>query len=159
MPSTIQCLLVAGLLSLLLATSYAEDSYELPVQIHNITTDKGHILLAVYSAASGASWQDAPLQSHAIPANTVQDGRLQYAIQGLHAGDYAIRLFHDENDNQRLDMADNGLPLESFAFSADITTAGIPRLEELVFTLPLAENRLNLTLKHPQAKNKTRISP
>lgn len=159
MQSIIKHAVVSGLIAVFAATTAADSLYDLPVQINTMMTQEGHILLAVYAAGKGASWEDEPLQSHAIAASKAVQGQLQYTLQGLPAGNYAIRLFHDENDNQRLDMADNGFPLEPFAFSAAENAVAIPRLEQATFFVPLIESQLSLRLKHPQRKNKPVLSP
>lgn len=157
--SIIKHAVVSSLIAVFAATTSADSLYDLPVQINKMMSQDGHILLAVYAVGKDASWEDQPIQSHAIAASKAVQGQLQYTLQGLPAGHYAIRLFHDENDNQRLDMADNGFPLESFAFSAVESTVAIPRLEQAVFYVPLNGSQVSLRLKHPQRKNKPVLSP
>ena len=151
--------LVAGLIAALAASTWAESLHKLPLQIHKVTAQQGHVLLALYAAKDGASWNDKPIKELAIAVEGAVNKQLQYTLTGLPEGRYAIRLFQDENNNQQIDMADNGFPLEAFAFSGQSNTVGIPRLEQAIFTLPLAENPLILTLKHPQAGNKVGKNP
>lgn len=123
-------------------------------EIHGLQSKEGHILLALYEAADESSWQDEPLQTAAISAatQTGEAGTLRYRVKGIDAGQYAVRLFHDENNNQKLDSAANGIPLESFAFSGTGPFTGIPAIEQAAFTVKSGE-AVVLTLRHPQQRH------
>lgn len=151
--------LLTALLLVLTSQTVADALYELNVEIEKVSASQGHILLALYAVDEAASWSDSPMQKHAFAVTEAVDGRLGYTIKALSAGTYAIRLFQDVNDNQRLDMAENGFPLEAFAFSGVSGGVGIPRIEQATFNVPLAETRLILSLKHPPKEKKKGKNP
>ena len=50
-------------------------------------------------------------------------------------GEYAIKLFHDENDNKKLDFNMLGIPKESYGFSNNVGQFGQPDYKEAKFTV------------------------
>ena len=50
----------------------------------------------------------------------VASGQVTTAFEGLAAGEYAIKVFHDVNENERLDIGWRG-PEEPYGFSNDAT--------------------------------------
>ena len=47
----------------------------------------------------------------------VAKGETMASFEGLAAGDYALKSFHDVNDNGRMDTNPFGMPIEPYAFS------------------------------------------
>lgn len=73
-------------------------------------------------------------------------GRLRYS--GFLPGHYALTLFHDENDNQRLDTV-LGVPREGFAFSRNPKVRfGAPRFEAVVVSLGPGVTRTRLRMQY-----------
>ncbi|HEY9034033.1 MAG TPA: DUF2141 domain-containing protein [Pseudomonadales bacterium] len=141
-----------GLLVLLCQASLcvASTSHSLTLQLDQLRSAEGHIRLALY-AASAPDWQAEPLRLAEIAASGQDDqGRLLYQLQDLPAGDYAIRLYHDENGNGQLDRNAQGIPLESFAFSGRWPPEVIiPLPAQAAFAVPV-DGPLVLSLLHPQ---------
>lgn len=67
---------------------------------------------------------DEPMMTRTAPAAT---GEITVTFEDLPAGDYAISLYHDINDNEELDKNLMGIPKEPFGFSNDaMGTFGAP---------------------------------
>lgn len=63
------------------------------------------------------------------------------------SGTYALRLFHDLNDNQKLDFSLNSIPLEPVGFSNNPSLAfGLPSTENICFKLE-SDMAINIKLK------------
>lgn len=74
-------------------------------------------------ADPGALRQTVPADSHIIH------------FSGFAAGEYALTLFHDENNNQRLDTV-LGIPREGFGFSRNPAMRfGAPKFRQVVIPL------------------------
>jgi len=57
-------------------------------------------------------------------------------ITDLPAGEYALAIFHDENNNGKLDTNWLGIPKEKVAFSkAKMKTFGPPKFKECAFKM------------------------
>lgn len=50
----------------------------------------------------------------------IQGGRGECFFAGVPPGDYAVTVFHDENDNGKFDMNWMGMPLEGYGFSNNV---------------------------------------
>lgn len=64
------------------------------------------------------------------------DAKTETITLKLKAGSYALAIFHDANDNDKIDRAFTGIPTEKYAFSNNARgTFGPPDLEDQLFTL------------------------
>ncbi len=97
--------------SLCLAGSIAAQT--LTVEISGIKNDQGKILLQLFD--SNENYQS----NKAYSANMIKakQGIVSISFNNLSAGEYAIRYFHDENDNGELETNLFGMPVEGYGFS------------------------------------------
>lgn len=66
----------------------------------------------------------------------IQGKKTVVELSGLAPGTYALRLFHDENNNDKLDTNMLGMPTEGYAFSNNVYGSfGPPALERQLFTV------------------------
>ncbi|WP_343897955.1 DUF2141 domain-containing protein [Craurococcus roseus] len=64
-------------------------------------------------------------------------------------GDYALAVYHDENDDRDFNRNPLGLPIEGYGFSNDAPTAfGLPDFDRVRFTLPPGGNRIAVRLRY-----------
>jgi uncharacterized protein (DUF2141 family) len=69
-------------------------------------------------------------------------------IPNLPRGEYAVKVFHDENENEKLDTRIFGIPSESYGFSnGAMGTMGPPDYEKAVFLLDTSEKRIDIQIK------------
>ena len=67
---------------------------------------------------------------------SIQDRKARWTIEDVPHGTYAVRLYHDEDDDGELDTNMFGVPQEAFGFSNDARgNMGPPDFEEAAFTL------------------------
>ena len=63
-------------------------------------------------------------------------------------GEYAVKVYHDENGNDELDTRMFGIPKERYGFSNNVKGAfGPPEYEEVRFNLDSPEKKINITLQ------------
>jgi uncharacterized protein (DUF2141 family) len=66
----------------------------------------------------------------------IQQKRARWVVTDVPHGTYAVRLYHDENDNGELDTNLVGVPQEAFGFSNDARgSMGPPDFQNAAFTL------------------------
>ena len=66
----------------------------------------------------------------------VKDKKAVAYFKNLKKGDYAVSLFHDENDNKIMDTKIFGIPKEPYGFSNDATGfMGPPKFKDAKFNL------------------------
>ena len=79
---------------------------------------------------------------------TVQAASRSLSLPGLAPGRYAVTLFHDENNNQRLDTL-LGIPREGFGFSRNpVVRFGAPSFRQVDIQLAPGINRQALRLQY-----------
>jgi uncharacterized protein (DUF2141 family) len=78
----------------------------------------------------------------------VVDAQAVVVFSDLPHGDYALKLFHDENDNRKLDTNFVGMPKEKFGFSNDaMGRFGPPSFEQARFRFEAPEQTLRIKMK------------
>ena len=115
---------------LALCAASAAAAADLTVEIDGLRSDKGVIMLGLYDTAETF---DMALKHYEQPDGFIKDtGRVLGAairvdtgirrttLTGLKPGKYAIILFHDENQDGRLDKNIFGVPTEGFGFSNNV---------------------------------------
>ena len=110
---------------------FSDQKGKMVLEVNNIRESKGAIRVAVYFEQKGRDWLNTPMQQVEItqfeanlPAHLV--------LKDMPVGHYAIKLFHDINDNKQIDMDENGLPQEPFAFSSNGKTTEAPSLKNAI---------------------------
>ena len=65
---------------------------------------------------------------------SIKNKKAEWIVNDISGGRYAIRLFHDENNNQKMDTNFMGIPKEGYAFSNNAKgTFGPPAHEKTLF--------------------------
>ncbi len=131
------CLLF--LMTILVHTNLvAQEKYTLTVEFSNIKNDKGKIWVAVYNTDDG--WmKDMVTGDSATISN--QTSSINFTLP---AGEYAVSVFHDENENKKLDTNSIGIPKEKYGFSNNPkSTFGPPSYSKAKFTLQ-EDKRINI---------------
>ncbi len=122
---------VAGLWAVLVTQMISADT--LNIVVSNIGSSDGTIMLQILAAESEFKG-DTP----AIAAQTqrARAGTMTFTAANLPAGEYAVRVMHDKNDNGELDSNFVGVPTEPWAFSNNASGKfGPPKWRDAKFTL------------------------
>jgi uncharacterized protein (DUF2141 family) len=119
-----------------------EETFDLKVEITGMDTDKGKVFLALYnSEATFLKKSEDTKGANAI----VKDKRAIAIFKGLKKGEYAISLFHDENDNNKMDTKIFGIPKEPYGFSNDAKGfMGPPKFKDAKF---IVDSNKTITIK------------
>lgn len=124
--------LINGVSSNILAQSDSkealEEVFELKVQVAEYKTTQGSLYAQLFNEQGD------------VIANIIQpmeDKEVQtYTFKNLKAGKYALRVFHDKNNNGKLDTSFLGIPKERFGFSNNVMgKLGPPSFEDQLFEL------------------------
>ena len=101
--------------------------HTLTVEIVKLKSDKGNVMLELI---------DEKENTIARSIGTVKEGTSTLTLENLDPGTYAVRFFHDENENQRMDSGKYGKPTESYGFSNNARGFfGPPKLKKMLFDL------------------------
>lgn len=134
----------APILYLALAAQAAPPQLE--VVVERLRNDKGivHLCLTRSPAHFPNCGDDPRAVKRTAPARALGPIRLT----GFQPGSYALSIFHDENQNGRLDTF-VGIPREGFGFSRNpVIRFGAPRFEQVRLDLSGAIARQNVRMQY-----------
>jgi uncharacterized protein (DUF2141 family) len=122
----------AVLSTLALLYSSAGSADQLVVDITGIEDVGGHMMVAVYADAETWSDNGAPV---ATARDSVTGPLVRVIFQDLPSGTYAVKLYHDRDNNGELDTNMLGIPVEDYGFSNNASGLGGPDFDEAAFEL------------------------
>ena len=116
---------------LLLLPLIGSSQNKLTVQVVGVSSDSGHIMVAVYDKADGFLKKGKALMG--VRAKAVS-GTTELQINDLPEGQYALAIYHDENGNGELDTNWLGIPKEPIGFSnSKMKAFGPPGFKDCAF--------------------------
>lgn len=134
------------LAALLMANAVTNPGTPITIEVHNVRNNHGHVLVAICPRerflAESCPW-------HA--SEPARPGTTAVTVPGVPPGDYAVQVFQDENDNDRIDRALFGLgyPKEGVGFSRDVhIVMGPPKWQDTVFTHGPTPQTISLSLRY-----------
>ncbi len=134
-------LICSTICSTLLLT-FSAHAADLKLEIADVKSNEGHLLIALYDSAESFLKKPAKALRVAAQANT---NSVQFT--DLPVGDYAVVVFHDANNNGKLDRNPVGMPIEDYAFGNNaVGNMAAPTFLESKISVPEAgaSARLNL---------------
>ncbi|MFP4846422.1 DUF2141 domain-containing protein [Winogradskyella sp. PE311] len=108
--------------------SDTETGISITVTIDNVKNDNGTVLFSLHT-------KDTFMKGKGIidTQTKIKDGKVTITFKNVMPGEYAIMALHDENDNQRMDFRENGMPLESYGMSNNVMSFGPPQYGDAKF--------------------------
>lgn len=99
--------------SALASNPTAPTTNTLTVRVEGVRSDKGQLRAQLLARKD----PDAVAETVGYAVEPARIGQVILTFRNLPAGEYAVQLFHDENDNGRVEMNLAGIPTEGFGFS------------------------------------------
>ena len=120
------------------AIAEGKGSANLHVTILGLKSDDGNVHIALYDNPAKFPDPDGMIVDVEIP---IYLKKAQYSFKNLTQKDYAIAIYHDENDNDSFDQGFFGIPLEDYAFSNNVSVFfGPPSFSDASFQLSRTRN-------------------
>lgn len=114
------------------------------VTVSNVKQKQGKMMIAVFDTPA-YFLSDKAVQTAIIPVTEI--GTLRTTLADLKAGEYAISIFHDLNDNGELDKNFMGIPTEPYGFSNNARGSfGPPKFVDAKFSLTAQHQSIDITL-------------
>lgn len=136
----------AFFLACLLGTGNAiADSGKLLVELENVRDDSGQIRASIYSDPESFRKEDKALKIVSLPARA---GNITLNLDGLAPGRYAVMVYHDANNDQKLNLRFGMFPTEGYGLSNNPVVMGPPKFSESVFDLKPGENRISIKIAY-----------
>jgi uncharacterized protein (DUF2141 family) len=133
--------LVASLVTVVLFISNtitAQENLSITATVVNVTSDAGKVSFALYNKEN---FRVKPLQAI---SSEIKEGKSIAVFTDIPDGEYTIICFHDKNDNNKIDFATNGMPLENYGASNNVMNFGPPNYEEAKFVVAEKSVRLEI---------------
>jgi uncharacterized protein (DUF2141 family) len=125
----------------------ADEQAVLTVRVDNVSPRGGNLRLALYDRARYEADQD-PVTDRVVPAKANVTNIVTF--DAVPPGDYAIKMFQDENKNEKFDQTWLGLPKERYGFSnnagPDYLHLGPARFDAAEITLKPGANTTSIHL-------------
>jgi len=107
-----------------------KETFDLTIEVKGINKNKGKIFIAIYDS------EENFLKKEIGVIAEVKDKKATGILKGLKKGSYAVSLFHDENNNKKMDTKIFGIPKEPYGFSNNATGfMGPPKFQDAKFNL------------------------
>lgn len=94
---------------------------DVALTVENITEHNGTLFWSVFDDEGSYQSEESPLVAG---RSRVTGDTLKLTLHELPAGEYAVKLFHDANDNGEMDSNLLGLPQEGYGFSNNAGSFG-----------------------------------
>lgn len=132
-------LFLTSFLMLLYSPSHAAS---LNLEVLGVSNNQGQIVVSVY--ATEAQFLKMPLFSKTVPA---QSPTTSLQLPDLPSGTLALSVFHDQNNNKKLDTNFIGIPKEPNGVSNNAHGKyGPPKFNDAKFNLNEAQLSISITL-------------
>jgi uncharacterized protein (DUF2141 family) len=137
----IVCIILIAFMNLAIAKSREEST--LIIKVAGIRVEKGHIRIAVYDSAE--KWLKQPTYAAILNAESQE---VEWKIDDIPPGVYAIAVFHDENLNGEFDRGFIGISRETYGFSNNVKAFfGPPKWDDTKFVLTNVAKEIDIELR------------
>jgi len=117
----------------------------LVITVENVKKNQGKILLAVYADNQNFL---SEVTYRSVHQTVHQSGAVTVEVADLPYGNYAISLYHDENNNGKIDTNFMKIPKEPYGFSNNARGIfGPPSFEESRFSFNSARQEIRIEVK------------
>jgi len=119
------------IISIFVSTLGYAQSNKLIVNVTNFKNNQGKVMIGIYIGQENFMKKSVFRKS-----STIQDNSAKVVFENLPSGEYAISLYHDENENNKLDTGWFGIPNEGYGCSNNAKgMMGPPKYEDAKFQL------------------------
>jgi len=113
----IAVLLVSAQISFALTSTTSDEHKKLTITIANIKNITGKIVVIIYNEADGYL---KPNREYKKIYFDVEAEKMTYDIEKLAQNEYALFVYHDENNDDKCNLNFLGIPTEGYGFSQNV---------------------------------------
>ncbi len=111
--------------------SEAQETYGITVTVTEADTNEGKMFLALYNTEA-----DFLNEAFKSTKSELKDNQCTITFEDIPAGTYAVSIFHDENNNGKMDTNFFGIPNEDYGCSNDASGfMGPPKWNDAKFQI------------------------
>jgi uncharacterized protein (DUF2141 family) len=128
----------------LIATTMTVSATDVTVNITNIEELKGSLYVQIFDSEKGFDKNGKPVDTSEVKV-TANNHKILF--KDLKAGTYAVKLFHDENENGEMDSNFIGIPKEGYGFSNNGGAFGPSSFEDAAFAVTEVKKEITIKLR------------
>lgn len=134
-------------IALSLLPTQKECKSNLTVKILGIKNKQGQIFLSLFNSQQGfPNNGNKAIETYCIEVTDTQE---TVNFPNLEPGSYAVAVFHDENNDEALNVNCLGIPIEGFGFSNNPRILkGIPKFEDSTVMVNDSNTNIEIKLKY-----------
>lgn len=119
----------------------------LTIEVTNLKNTRGKLMISLFNSEKGFPQDTGKAYKLAMfPLREANGNR--FTLKDLPQGTYALAVYHDENNNGRLDKNSFGIPTEGYGFSNNVFRKfGPPPFSDASFNINTTAN-LSIKLKY-----------
>jgi len=119
----------------------------LMVNVTDLRSEEGKVRVALHTSED--TFPTKRKEALAVLIVTINGNQATARFPDIHLGDYAVAVYHDEDNNGRLNRSVIGIPKEGTAASRDPKPRmGPPRWKDCVFTLGPGETKMSMKIRY-----------
>jgi uncharacterized protein (DUF2141 family) len=135
------------LVGICLLFSFRQENPVLVLEIQNIHSNKGVILISVYTAPEQYPYH--PARTYELRKDSLAGGKLQKTISDLTPGRYGLCVLDDENGSGQMESGMFGIPSEGFGFANNVKPfLKRPDYEQILFNISPGINRMQINIRY-----------
>ena len=129
------------IISLLTSSMDAQESYSITVKVEKADSNEGKMLISIFSTETNFL-----TKSYKNAKSEISNNGCIVTFEDIPEGTYAVSIFHDENDNGKLDSNFMGIPKEDYGCSNNAKGfMGPPKWKDAKFQLK-EDSSITITL-------------
>jgi uncharacterized protein (DUF2141 family) len=119
----------------------------LNVEIDGLRNKEGQVCASIFASSQGfPTDRDRVLERK---CTKITDTPVKFTFTNLKAGNYAVAVMHDENNDLKVNRTDLGFPLEGFGFSQNPEIVDrAPKFDETAVLVAGANTDIKIQLKY-----------
>ena len=129
------------IIGILIYQSQVQENFSIEVTVQDVANNDGKIFLALYNSETNFLEK-----SYKGTKSEIMNNSSTTTFEDIPSGVYAISVFHDENDNGKMDTNFMGIPKEDYGCSNDASGfMGPPKWKDAKFELK-TDKTITITL-------------
>lgn len=144
---------IVAILSLLVIVNTAfklhvNETGNLKISVSNIRSNKGEIEVVLFNKSGG--FPDDRKKAYKIIRGKIDNGKCDVVFINIPFDQYAVCVYHDENNNKKIDETWYGMPTEGVGVSNNpkVGILGPPNFERAKFEFNLNKTSLTINMKY-----------
>jgi uncharacterized protein (DUF2141 family) len=121
---------------------------KLTITVSNIRTNQGEVECVLFNKSEG--FPDEPKSAFKIVRGTIHNGTVTLIFDTIPFGEYAVSVYHDENNNRKLDETWYHMPIEGVGVSNNpkVGVFSPPNFETAKFRFDVSHPSILIKMKY-----------